>query len=143
VLNEDNVPIKDRRLVVEGMASSQTLERVRAGLPAVLPQTVRCLLVSYSYADLPLGKSFQFVLPSRTPTEFARTLAVIHAVTQQLGKPFDSIPHGWKTICAVDFPHGVPDLIERLPIVGTWGESQDAVALCCQDTIDALLSDGA
>jgi len=143
VLNEENVPIRDRCLVVEGVASSKTLERVRAGLPAVLPLTARCLLLSYSYADLPLGKTFQCVFPGREPTKFEGTLAVIHAVTQQFGEPFDSIPHGWKTVCVVDFPRGVPWLIERLPIVGAWGESQEAVALCGRDAIEALLSDSA
>lgn len=139
MLNEDRVPIKDRRLIVEGVASKNVLERARVGLPAAWPRTARCLLLSYSYADLPLGKTFQFVFRDRHPTEFEETLALLQAVTQQFGEPFDSIPHGWKTICVVDFPQGVPRLIERLPVVEAWGESREPVALCGRDTIEALL----
>jgi hypothetical protein len=141
VLNEDSVPIEDRRLVVEGVASTNTLERVRAGLPTMWPRTARCLLLSYSYADLPVGKTFEFVFPDRLPREFEETLAIVQAVTQQFGESFDSIPHGWKTICVVDFPQGVPRLIERLPAVEAWGESQETLALCGRDTIEALLSE--
>lgn len=64
------------------------------------------------------------------------TVAIVLAVTQQFGKPFD-------TICVVDFPHGLPEPIARLPVSTTWGESKERVGLCTRDTMEAILSESA
>ncbi len=141
MLSEDKVPLRDRRLMVEGVISQEALELVRAGLPTEWPHTARCFLVSYSYADIPLSKRFEFVSSERHPTRAEATLAIVRAVTQQYGKPFDVIPHGWKTICVIDFPQGIPGLVERLPTVGAWGESTEGVRLCDRDALEAILSE--
>jgi hypothetical protein len=136
---EANVPIAERWLLLEGAASPKALEAVRAGLPESWPDTVRCIFVSYAFADLPLGKRFDFVFPRGKPAAREPTIAIIHAVTQQFAKPFDEIPHGWKTICLIDFPGGPPRLIEQLRTADSWFETNEPVGLCGRETMEARL----
>lgn len=138
MLEENNVPITDRWLLIEGAASPKALQAVRAGLPGSWPETVLCVFVSYAFADLPLRKRFDFVFPRGEPADGEPTLAIIHAVTQQFAKPFGAMPHGWKTVCLIDFPEGPPRLIEHLRTVDSWFESKDWVGLCGRETKEAM-----
>jgi hypothetical protein len=48
---------------------------------------------------------------------------MFRAATQQFLKPFDELPHGWKTICFLESPEGVPNLIANLPMAESWYET--------------------
>ena len=56
------------------------LEKLRSGLPATWPVTTRCLLLTYAYADLPLGKRFDVVFPRSAPEQVVQAPSVIVAV---------------------------------------------------------------
>jgi len=62
-------------------------------------------------------------------------------VTQQFGQAFDEVPHGWKTICLLDFPDDVPDLIQDLPVSASWDDSTPGrqVELSSDETWTALI----
>jgi len=139
MLEEEKVPLVDRRLLLEGSVSSRALALVHAGLPEEWSESARCLFATYAYADLPLGKRFEFAFPNGDPEAAEPTSATVLAVTQQFAKPFDSIPHGWKTICLIDFPNGIPGVIERLPAIESWGQSRALAGLCTRETLDAIL----
>lgn len=139
MLTEDSCPIDQRVLRIEGKLSPKALELVGAGLPKAWPETAHVFFVSYSYADLPIGKNFEFAFSVDRPEEGEATTAIIRAVTQQWGKPFKTIPHGWKTICVVDFPQGPPEILAHLPVLHTWSQSS-LVALSSKETARALLS---
>ena len=143
MLDEEKVPTGDRRLLIEGTVSPKALTLVRAGLPGEWSDTTRCLFATYAYADLPLGKQFEFAVPVGDPSAAEPTTAIVQAVTQEFGKAFDSIPHGWKTICLIDFPNGIPRAIQRLPTIDAWGQSQVFVGLCSRETMDEMLRQGA
>ena len=67
------------------------------------------------------------------PHHLASAVAVksrILAVTQQFLTPECEIPGGWKTICLIDFPSGVPEMVEQLPEAEGWGISRYWVCLC-------------
>src|SRR5690348_11575114 len=139
MLTEDDVPSSDRQLRIEGRVSVKTQAALRAGLPLAWPSTTRCLFVSYAYADLPLGKRFDVIFPSEHPERAEATVTAIVGVTQQFGKPFDGVPHGWKTVCLLDFPEGEPATMAHLPTVDTWGESKACVCLCTRETLDSIM----
>ena len=138
-LAEKRVPLEDRVLVADGQLADHVLEKLRSGLPATWPVTTRCLLLRYAYADLPLGKRFDVVFPRSAPEQVVRAPSVIVAVTQQFGKPFDSIPHGWNTVTLVDFPSGVPPLIDRMPRVDQFAQSPLCVGLATEETWQAII----
>jgi hypothetical protein len=131
---ESDVPLRERVLIVEGRASSTILFHVRGALPKERPGNCEILLISFAYADLPIGRTFANAFPTTSPQSVARARCKILAVTQQFATPFGEVPHGWKTICLVEFPEGIPDVIASLPIVNGWYENQNTVGLCDEET---------
>lgn len=138
MLSEDAVPLNERVLFAEGLASAEVLAAVRTGLLISPSPNGRVLFFDFAYADLALGKKFSFVFPKDRPQEAVATEAVIVAVTQQWGKPFGEIPDGWKTISLVEFPRGVPALVDALPVVDGWYVSDVAVCFANRDALTTL-----
>ena len=155
--SEDAVPLFHRYLSVEGHLSSKTRRLIRQGLPDSLPINSRVCFLAYAYADLSLPKEFDRVFRFHRdetavrhgdeieilfrPKHLATALPVrvrILAVTQPPGEPLADIPDGEKTIAALEFPDGVPHMIDELPTVNEWGESRSAVALCSHETLQAI-----
>jgi len=77
------------------------------------------LFCDYSEFDIPVGYSFTQVLKRDNTAISCKVL--LRGVSQQFLKPFDEIPHGWKTVCRFEFVDGyVPDEIDMLPLLETW-----------------------
>lgn len=133
--SEASVPLHDRYLWIEDRTSAKTRKLVRKGLPASISPNSRVCFVGYSYADLPLPKEFNTLFCVNRdecvfdyerddcthfrPHHLASAIPVlsrINAVTQQFAIPEHEISHGWKTICVVEFPSGVPEQIDQLPV---------------------------
>ncbi|WP_158903600.1 hypothetical protein [Burkholderia sp. L27(2015)] len=132
--SEANTPVQERTLIVEGRASRSALAILNAGLPKSRPIDSEILFISFAYADIPIGRKFTTLFPEKQPHLVTRTNCQVMAVTQQFAKPFDEIPHGWKTVCLVQFVGGVPDVVRSLPEVNGWYENRDTVCLCDEDT---------
>jgi len=131
VLDESAVPVAQRVLTVEGRASAALLKLIRQGLPRIRSGEV-LFVMPFAYADLPLGKRFDVWSPDgRTAV---RVQAELVAVTQQFGKPFDEVPHGWKTFTLVRFSPDVPESVATFPEVDDWYEREPSGLLCTQDT---------
>jgi hypothetical protein len=133
MLSEDSVPEGDRVLVLHGVAAPAVLARLQPGLAVAPSPTARVFFVGFAYADLPIGKRFEFAFPKGHAYESVATVAQVVAVTQQWGKPFDGIPHGWKTICFFEFPEGVPEMVDALPVVEGWHGSEQEICLTNED----------
>lgn len=131
---ESDVPLHERVLDVEGRASPTVLINIGAGLPKEKPENCEILFISFAYADIPIGRTFSIAFPTSTPQSATRINCQILAVTQQYAKPFDEIPHGWKTICLLKFEDGVPDVIASLPVVNGWYENRNTVSICDEST---------
>lgn len=131
---ESDVPLSERVLAVEGRASPTVLFHVQGALPKERPANCEVLLISFAYADIPIGRTFDIAFPTSVPKSVTRTHCTIVAVTQQYAKPFGEVPHGWKTICLMEFPEGIPDVIASLPMVNGWYENRKTVSLCDEGT---------
>ena len=139
MLNEEMVPVEERWLMLTGRASGRAVIAVRGGLPSAWPGTARCVFVSYAYADLPVGKSFEIVFPLDQPRAAVEAPCRIVGVTQQYATALEEVPHGWKTLCVLDFPDGVPALIEDLPESDGWEDGGQALGVCSRVTLQARL----
>jgi hypothetical protein len=126
---EELVPIDQRYLTLFGLVSPASMELVEAALPADRPATSRVCFVGYSYADLPLPKRFTILFAMDKPETGVKTEIVIIAATQQLAVSSEEIPHGWKTICVIDFPLGVPPIVDDLPTLNSW-KGSPRLGLC-------------
>ena len=143
---EHDVPIEQRYLWVEGHLSSRARKAVRKGLPKGVWPNRRVCFVGYAYSDLALPKEFDTLFRmERGEGGFRKHFAtavdswvVIVAATQQFAAAWHELPHGWKTVCVIEFPAGVPAMIDELPTVDGWHESRQSVVLCGGETLQAM-----
>jgi hypothetical protein len=143
--SEDHTPIEERYLWFEGKVSPRAMAAVRRleaptrpALPATSPPDSEFFFVGFSYADLPVGKEFDVVYPKGKPERGELCRSEIVAVTQQFSKPMSEVPHGWKTICLVRFPAGIPSIVRDLPVVDGWYQHEDCVCVCSRLTWEHL-----
>lgn len=141
--SENDTPIEERVLCLEGFVSAKAMAQVSAGLPATKPENAEAFFVQFAYADLPIGKEFQVAFLKSKPEAFVNCLSKITAVTQQFGKPFNEVPHGWKTICYIQFPTKSPELLKQLPTVDAWYQNTETVCLSSLETWQAIAVKGA
>lgn len=133
-----NRPLEQQVLWTNGKISANSLGLIKSGLPQNKSANSEILFIGYTFDDIPVGKSFAVIFPKNKPTDGINCESKIVAVTQQFGKPFDGIPNGWKTICIVEFPRGIPDLIKNLPIVESWFENEEYICFCDNDVWEAI-----
>jgi hypothetical protein len=136
--SEIQAPIEQRYLLLEGKVSQKAMDLARAGLPSEKPANSEILFVSFAYADLPIGKEYEIIFENNNPTSMIQCISKICAVTQPFGKPFTEIPHGWKTICIIEFPEGLQEMIQSLPVVDSWHFSKNPVCICNGETWSAI-----
>jgi hypothetical protein len=140
--SEQAIPLAERVLRVEGQFRRDFIEqRVHQRMPAVLEQRKNQLTgrwheaieayrnlhwratfvycaISFSYAQLPVGTTFERVFPYEQPHHAIHTVAVLVAVIHEtLPIPLPFVDGGHRAICLFDFPTGVPALIRHLPDV--------------------------
>lgn len=120
MLAESEVPTGDRFLRLEGRPSEHLLPWITGGFGRPVPAGSVIAFISFAYADLPIGKAFTVAFRPSAPGIAEPCALQIAAVTQQFAKPFDSIPHGWKTICCLAFDGPPPSLITNLRVVEGW-----------------------
>ena len=130
------VPLAERVLLLEGALSEEAFFQVKRGLPPDA-KAEECFFSSYAFADLPLPKTFDVVFDYADPVKGEIVPIRIVAVTQQFAKPFDEVPHGWKTICWLGATARQSALLQSLPKVSTWFEASPSVGLCSRDTWEA------
>ena len=136
--SENATPIEERYLLLEGRISPSSLDLIKAGLPTDRPPNSEIIFVSFAYADLPFSKRFVVIFPKGRPRDGVRAPCEILAATQQFSFPLEFIPHGWKTICQLHFPLGMPDLIQQLPVVDAWYQNNQPVCICDEETWSLL-----
>jgi hypothetical protein len=130
---EEKVQMDQRFLMVQGHLSERCLDYARAALPPRRPENSAILFLSYAYADIPIGRRYKILFPKDHPELAVPTDCEILAVTQQFSKPFDCIPHGWKTICLVRFATDIPEMIRTLPTIDGW-INPNWLCLCDEET---------
>jgi hypothetical protein len=81
------------------------------------------LFCSYSDFEIPIGATFNFF--EKGNLRFSLNAeAILVDVTQQLGKPFDAIPMGWKTISKFTFSEkDIIVLKNELPVIHSWSSN--------------------
>lgn len=132
---ENATPVAQRVVELSARASAALRVNVSAYFPAELPATARVVLTGPAYADLPLGKRFEFVMPAKQPELAEKTTAVLLAAAQPFGR-MPQLAAGWTHICAIDFPDGVPGAVETLDEANTFTEAK--LWLCTSETRDAI-----
>ncbi|MFG2332413.1 hypothetical protein ACGFMM_22650 [Streptomyces sp. NPDC048604] len=138
---EEETPVGERVLLVEGRADEAALAAIGQGLPRCSANE-RALFLSYNYADVPVGRRFDRCFRRLDASDVVSVTTTVVAVTQQFGVGWDTIPHGWKTLAVLRFEPEVPALIRDLPEVAGWFEQRVSVCVSDRGTWEALAAGG-
>ena len=144
MLTEAAVPVRERILWIEGRASPQVvnaLARATTKSPGFRRPGRDLYLVSFAYADLPIGKTFDAAFLEHDPENATVSTVKLVAITQQFSIEWTEVPHGWKTVCDLEFSKDPHHPLTHLPIVDGWQMSSSRCGLCTQETLRELLSD--
>ena len=136
--SESDTPIEERYLRLEGKVPTANMDLATIGLPSALPPDTAIVFVGFAYADISFNKRYHVVFPKGRPQDGIRCECEIIAATQQFNKPLPVVPHGWKTICAIHFLGGVPQLVNQLPEVDGWYLNEDGICICDETTWEHL-----
>ena len=117
------VPTAERYLIVQGRMYAQSRDMVSRGLPEKWPPNSILLFLSYANMEVPVGQTFDIVFQLDSPQQHVEAECHLAAVTQQFAKAWDLIPRGWKTISIMEFPAGIPEMIQNSPTLNQWSGS--------------------
>ncbi len=129
-------------LVIKGLLAEQHRAIFKNSLPQILPANTVVVFTDYSQADFPVHQQFTKIFSLDDRNIYEDTLCEIIAVTQQFDKPMDIVPSWWKTICVIDFPDRVPELVSTLTYgeFETWGSDKNRLGLSTDETWDVLVT---
>ncbi len=121
-------------MTLVGRPSARARAALAAGLRVEADDCEVTCFASYSPATFAVGTVFGAVFSTERPDAWASTECRLLGVTQEFGARWAEIPAGWRTVCVLRFPRGVPELIKGLPMIDSWSQGQRAVGLCTEDT---------
>lgn len=136
---EDKIPLSERFLVIEGKVSKNILKQLKLEDIFFRNKNNEVLFLSYSYSDIKLEQLFDCIFDIQKPNNHEIIKCQIVKVTQQFGKIFNEIPHGWKTICQFEFEN-IPKMIDSLPVIETWGYNYNNLGLCKSEIYEEIKS---
>ncbi|MFJ9929582.1 hypothetical protein ACIRU5_26595 [Streptomyces misionensis] len=118
---EGSVRPEERVLLVESRAADAALAAFGACLP---PRAAgeEVVFLAHGYADVPLGRRYDCCFLADDEGAVTWVTVTVVAVTQQFGRPFDGIPHGWRTLALLRFEPEVPAVVRALPRASVWCE---------------------
>ncbi len=167
---EENVEIKHRVFILEGKLREKIVSTIKSKMPdnlikqgkrlqrnffqlvsqlaesyLTLPITTtqEHFLVSFAYADIFIGKTFEIAFPRNKPKEGVKCKAIIQAILQEhLVIPVDCVSCGHRSICLINFPEGIPTIISQMKQVTGFMQDnlEDEIFLCSKDTWEQWLN---
>jgi len=102
-----------------------------------LRDTFVYVLASFAFAQLSLGTTFEMVFPIKHPQVGVQSQSrLVAVIAEWVPLPMPFVDAGHRSICLFDFPHGIPRIIQELPLVQQFGQASfdDRVALSSQVT---------
>jgi hypothetical protein len=88
-----------------------------------LQETFVYVAVSFAYAQLPLGTTFEMVFPlSRLQEAVQSQSCLVAVIAEWVALPMPFVAAGHRSICLFDFPQGIPRVIYELPLVEQFGQ---------------------
>ncbi len=162
---EENIDIKSRKFILQGKLPIETVNVLKFEIPErlinqenrlernyfqslkqlaehylTLPiiATQEHFLVSFAYADIFIGKTFEIAFHPNNPNEGIRCKSIIRAILNEyLLFPVDRVECGHKSICLIDFPDGIPNIISQMKQVTRFmqAEYSERVFLCNAGTL--------
>jgi predicted membrane protein len=113
---------------IQGILGEQSMKKVEHLLIKEKLETSLVLFVSFSKFTIPVGTIFTTFLKKEELNNCCRGKFQVVQVTNQLCKPLNEIPEGYKTICQIDYGNNENfsnNWINNLQVVENWYEWED------------------
>lgn len=110
-----------------------------AFIDQALPVTSHPFVILFCYADIPAGTSWGLAFDPKTPLPPEETHAVFQFGLFGRTLAVSNLEHGHHQLAVIDFPHGLPPLLQSLPVDAN-RQNYDHIALCCADDFREILS---
>lgn len=113
------------RIKILGKPTQEILLEITAVFSKYNKKIETVLFCDYAESDIPIDHVFNMITNVNNEPVFEGRM-ILNSVTQSYFVPFDQIPCGHKTICKFEFPEGIPECIESLPIINRWKFNEEA-----------------
>jgi len=118
---------KKIELKVVGLVHHKLFQKLEDVLGNYNKKNAIPVFCDFAMFDIPSGYVFNLIVDKKGKIVYTGTF-FLNKITQQFAKPFDSIPHGWKTICLFQFTEeDVPEVIYQLPYTEDWYQSDNFI----------------
>lgn len=104
------------KLKIDGIVT----ESVRESLKIPNKNKTISLFANFSEYDIPINSYCNYIEFNRSKIALNGKLILI---TQQYGKLMAVVEKGWKTIVVIEFEKGIPSIINDLPKIESWYDS--------------------
>lgn len=144
-MNEANIAVEDRVFILEGIASPNTILYIKQQMDANIKRFASKItsdwenainkylnmsinsnqlhfFASFSYADIFDEKTFDVVSKNEMNAFVKCKSRIISIINEWTLLPMGYVNHGHKSICLIEFPEGIPDLVLNMPVVESFGE---------------------
>lgn len=128
-------------LLIEGFVSNQTLKKVNDGLQRTAYNNIFTFFISYSKYDVKIGSQFNVLYKESNPEIFEYCTAELVDVTQELGRSWEMIPEGYKSIARFAFIGKIPRIINDLPVLDDWSYSSSQLLFSSTAIHDKILNE--
>ena len=96
-----------------------------------LKETSVYVFTSFVPYDLHIGSTFNSIINKNEPDFSFRSESVILAIIDEWALvPVESVSSGHRCICMIDFPKGIPDIIDRMQEVEKVSTINQDVQIC-------------
>ncbi len=128
--------VRDYVAKTSGSNTDSALDAMRL-IDSKLPPTTHPFAVLFSYADIPADTIWNLAFDPTNQSSIQSTTAVLQfgVFWQRIAQP--ALEHGHHQIALIDFPNGVPSLLDSLPIDAN-RQSYDYVGLCDSNDLRAI-----
>jgi hypothetical protein len=167
MITEDMVPLKDRIFTIEAILSVEMMnnyiqpkmelkkkeykDKIDIELKKAIDHyenitktsTQLYCFSSFSYADLEDGKVFDVLyLEGKMASGIKQKIIIQSFINEWVVLPMGRVGHGHRSICLIDFPDGIPDIISQIPIINDVNQRTSGVIahLCSEETWKLRLS---
>lgn len=114
---EMHIDLTERYLYIVSRLSKAATQMMMQSIPhlqELLDENNRLYFIGYSYADIPLPKQYEVLFELKNP--FDHIITPIHLIFTHDGRrEVFHIPYGYGTIAILQFPQGIPEMINNLP----------------------------
>lgn len=121
---------KNEGLKIVGNASDNVREKIIKSLGySKIQEFENIIFCDYSEYDIKIEHIFTIIEDNKGNMQ-APTNMKLKIITQEILKPLDYIPKGFKTICLFEYINGnIPDCINNLPVIEDWYQSDFSLYL--------------